>query len=200
MISNLELNSLGGVALYRLKITLKGSKPPIWRRVVVRADMTLDCLHDVIQLSMGWTNDHMHQFITGSGNARTFYGNTDPDFGDMDGEMRDEQRHTVADLAPAAKRKFNYEYDFGDGWMHEVVLEKILPPDAAFKHPVCLAGANACPPEDCGGIHGYYNLVTIMANSKHPGHEGMKEWIGGAFDETTFSLERVNAALNRLTA
>ena len=200
MISNHEPIGRGGVPLYQLKVTLKESQPPIWRRVVVRADMTLDGLHDVIQIAMGWTNDHMHQFIVGSRNARTFYGDTRPEFGDLDGEMLDEGCHTVANLAPVAKRKFVYEYDFGDGWRHDVVVEKILPPDAAFKHPVCLAGANACPPEDCGGIHGYYNLLAILADPKHPRHEGMKEWMGGEVKAAEFSLEGINAGLKRLKA
>ncbi len=185
---------------YQLKLTLKWSKPPIWRRVVVRADMTLEDLHEVIQMAMGWTNSHMHQFIGGSGFKRVFYGRADPALGEMRGEMLDEQCHTVADLAPAAKRKFIYEYDFGDSWEHEVVVEKILPPDAAFKHPVCLAGAKACPPEDCGGVGGYSNLLEIMANPKHPEHEDLKDGIGGELTAAKFSLDEVNAMLKRLKA
>jgi hypothetical protein len=200
MISNLESSSRSGVPLYQLKITLKWSKPPIWRRVIVRADMKLDHLHNVIQIVMGWTDSHLHQFIAGSGFARTFYGRPDPEFADMGSAMLGEKRYTVADLAPAAKRKFTYEYDFGDGWLHDVVAEKILPPYPTFKHPVCLAGANACPPEDCGGMGGYYNLLEIMADPKHPEHTDMKEWIGGEFDATQFSLEGVNAILKRLKA
>jgi hypothetical protein len=111
-----EVQPSGGVPLYQLKVTLKGSKPPIWRRVVVRADMSLDRLHNVIQIVMGWTDSHLHHFIAGSGFARTFYGRPDPEFADMGNEMLNEKRYTVADLAPAAKRKFIYEYDFGDGW------------------------------------------------------------------------------------
>jgi hypothetical protein len=200
MIANLEPYDRGGVPLYQLKLTLKWSKPPIWRRVLVRGDMTLDRLHNVIQIAMGWTDSHLHQFMGGSGFARTFYGRPDPEFADMGCEMLNEKRYTVGDLAPAAKRKFIYEYDFGDSWQHEVVAEKILPPDAAFKHPVCLAGANACPPEDCGGIGGYYNLLEILADPKHPEHTDMKEWIGGKFDATEFSRQGVNALLHRLKA
>ncbi len=195
-----EVQPGGGVPLYQLKITLKWSKPPIWRRVVVRADMTLDRLHNVIQIAMGWTDSHLHQFIAGSGFARTFYGRPDPEFADMGSETLDEKRYTVANLASAAKRKFIYEYDFGDGWQHDVVAEKILPPDPAYKHPVCLAGANACPPEDCGGIGGYYGLLEIMADPKHPEHTGMKEWIGGELDAKEFNVEGVNMVFKRLRA
>src|SRR6266436_3102855 len=195
-----DIQSGSGVPLYQVKITLKSSKPPIWRRVVVRADTKLDRLHNVVQIAMGWTNSHLHQFIGGSGFARTFYGRLDPEFAAMSDEMLNEKRHTVAELAPAAKGKFIYEYDFGDGWQHEMVLEKILPPDPTFKHPTCLAGANACPPEDCGGIFGYYNLLEIMANPKHPEHTEMKEWIGGPFDPSEFRFEDVNSVLKRLKA
>src|SRR5256885_9413534 len=89
-------------------------------------------------------------------------------------------------------------YHFGDGWQHVVVVEKVLPPDAGFKHPVCLAGANACPPEDCGGIPGYYNLLEILDDPKHPEHEDMKEWIGEDFDSTRFDLGEINTELGRL--
>jgi len=190
-----KVQSGGGVPLYQLKITLKWSKPPIWRRVVARADMPLDRLHWLIQIVFDWTNSHLHQFIAG----RAFYGQPDPD-ADMGYETLNEKRYTVADLAPAAKKKFIYEYDFGDGWQHEVLVEKILPADASFKHPVCLGGERACPPEDCGGLGGYYNLLEILANRKHPEHEDMKEWIGGEWDAERFDLDEVNAALKRLKA
>ncbi len=187
-----------GVPLYQLKITLKWSKPPIWRRVVVRGDMTLDRLHDIIQIAMGWTDSHLHQFITGSGVSRTFYGRPNPEFADLGSGMLNEKRYSVADLAPAAKRKFIYEYDFGDGWEHDVVVEKILPPDPAFKHPMCLAGANACPPEDCGGIGGYYNLLKILRDPQHPDHADMKDWIGGDLNAAEFRVESVNLVFKRL--
>ena len=195
-----EVQAGGGVPLYQLKITLKWSKPPIWRRVIVRADMSLARLHDVIQIAMGWKNSHLHQFIAGSGFVRTYYGKPDPEFSDIGSEMLDGRRYTVADLAPVPKRKFVCEYDFGDGWQHDVLAEKILPPDPAFKHPVCLAGKNACPPEDCGGMGGYYNLLDIMADAKHPEHEEMKEWIGGGLDPAEFDLDGINSVLKRIKA
>ena len=195
-----EIQPGGGVPLDQLKITLKWSKPPIWRRVVMRGDMPLHRLHEVIQIAMGWMGGHMHQFITRKGFAATYYGTPNPGFADMGQEMLNEREFTVADLAPAAKRKFIYEYDFGDSWEHEIVVEKILPPDPAFRHPVCLAGANACPPEDCGGISGYYDLLEILADAKHPEHENMKEWIGGEFDAEAFSLEGVNVVFKQIKA
>ncbi|MGI8604437.1 MAG: plasmid pRiA4b ORF-3 family protein [Verrucomicrobiales bacterium] len=195
-----KVEACGGVPLYQLKVTLEWSKPPIWRRIVVRGDMTLDRLHTVIQTAMGWTNSHLHQFIAGGRNAATYFGEPDPDFADMGSEMLNETRYTVANLAPAARRKFTYEYDFGESWEHEVVVEKILAPDPAFKHPGCLAGANASPPEDCGGIPGCYNLIEIMADPKHPEHREMKEWLGRGFDSMKFNLPEVNTALKRIKA
>ncbi len=191
-----KIETGGGAPLYQLKITLKWSKPPIWRRVLVRADMKLDRLHNVIQLVMPWTNSHLHQFVAG----RTFYGSAEPGFEGMGSETLNEKRYTVADLAPAAKKKFIYEYDFGDGWEHELVVEKVLPPDPAFKHPTCLAGANACPPDDCGGIGGYYDLLETLADPKHPDHAHLKEWIGGEWDAAQFDLDAANDMLKRLKA
>ena len=195
-----EVPVAGGVPLYQLKITLRRSRPPIWRRVVVRSDMKLDRLHTVIQVAMGWTNSHLHQFSAGAGFALTFYGTPDPECAGMGNRTLDERRYTIADLAPAARRKIGYEYDFGDSWEHQVAVEKVLPPDAAFRHPVCLAGANACPPEDCGGMGGYYNLLDIMADAKHPEHEEMEEWIGGGFDPAEFDLDGINSVLKRIKA
>src|SRR5262249_31300095 len=127
--------------------------------------MRLDRLHTVIQLVMGWTNSHLHQFTV----DQTRYGVPDPDFGGI----LNEKQYTLRDLAPAAKKKFIYEYDFGDSWYHEVKVEKALPADPNFKHPVCLAGENAGPPEDCGGIPGYYRLLEVLADPKNPEYQEM---------------------------
>ncbi|HZV33667.1 MAG TPA: plasmid pRiA4b ORF-3 family protein [Verrucomicrobiae bacterium] len=188
----------GGVPLYQLKITLKWSKPQIWRRILVRQDMRLDRLHMVIQSVMPWTNSHLHQFVVGR-TAPVYYGVPDPEFGGIESEELNEKRYTLADLAPAVKSKFIYEYDFGDDWLHEVVVEKVLPPDANFKHPVCLTGANACPPEDCGGMGGYYNLLEALANPNHPNHKDLTEWMGGEpWDPERFDLAETNEYLKRL--
>ena len=195
MIGLVEPN--GGTPLYQLKITLRWSKPAIWRRVKVRADMKLDRLHDVIQWVMPWTNSHLHQFIVGE----TYYGQPEGDFESMsDYKTLDEKKHTLADIAPAAKAIFIYEYDFGDGWEHAVRVEKVLPPEAGFKHPVCLAGANACPPDDCGGIPGYYHLLEVLGNRKHPDHKELKEWLGVKWDATAFDLDGTNQMLSRMKA
>lgn len=156
--------------------------------------MPLSRLHEVIQIAMGWTNSHLHQFVAG----RVFYGPSDPDFDDLGTKSLDEAKYSVSDVAPRLKSRFVYEYDFGDGWEHEVLLEKVLPPDATFQHPVCLAGANACPPEDCGGIHGYYDLLRALKDPKHKRHDEMSEWVGGSWDPEWFELKTTNALLKRL--
>jgi hypothetical protein len=189
----------GGTPRYQLKITLKHSRPVIWRRIVVPANFKLDRLHDVIQLVMPWTNSHLHHFMVGAPHGRdcTFYGQPNSEFAGMGSEELDEKRYTIADIAPGAKAKFIYEYDFGDGWEHQIVVEKVPPPDAGFKRVICLAGANACPPDDCGGIPGYYNMIEIIADRKHPEHESIKEWLGGEWNMARFDLDETNAALKR---
>jgi len=152
---SLNEQPVSGPPLYQIKITLAWSKPPIWRRVIVRSDMRLNRFHDVIQRAMGWTDSHLHQFVV----DKTFYGKPNPEHS----ETLNERNYTIAQLAPAVRKKFIYEYDFGDGWNHELLVEKVLPADPAFKHPVCVGGALACPPEDCGGIYGYYEKLAALA-------------------------------------
>lgn len=180
--------------IYQLKITLLGSKPPIWRRVQASSDMTLERLHWVLQSAMGWTNSHMHQFRVG----KIYYGATYPD--DFDGmpETRDERKARLCDLVSRPKTKFVYEYDFGDGWEHEIMLEKILTPEPGIKYPVCTEGKRACPPEDCGGIWGYVELLDTIKDPNHPEHEEMLEWLGDDFDPEAFDVEAVNKNLRRI--
>ena len=182
-----------GFPLYQLKITLRDCHLPIWRRVVVRANMKLNRFHAVIQTAMGWTNSHLHQFIADD----VYYGVPDREYDD-DFKQQNEKSYTVAELAPNVDALFTYEYDFGDCCEHDVLLEKILPSDKAFKHPVCLDGANACPPEDCGGSSGYADYVKAMADLKHPEHESMVNWNGSKWDATAFSVEAANKGLNRI--
>jgi transcriptional regulator with XRE-family HTH domain len=175
--------------VYQFKITLDGIKPPIWRRLQTPSDFTLESLSDMIQTVMGWEGGHLHAFeIDGE-----VYGPSDP--ADWDDEALDECDYGLDDLVLSAKTRFKYRYDFGDDWSHTVVLEKILPwkPEDG---PVCVTGQRACPPEDCGGIWGYQDLLATLADPKHPAHAERREWMGGSVpDPERFSLERVNLKL-----
>jgi Plasmid pRiA4b ORF-3-like protein len=153
--------------------------------------MTLPQLHDTIQVVMGWTDSHLHQFIIGG----VEYGLPNPDFAD---DMRTEQRVKLERVVTSEKERFVYEYDFGDSWTHIILLEKILPPDPLVHYPRCLTGKRACPPEDVGGVWGYAGFLEAIRVSEHPEHEEMLEWCGGAFDPEAFSLHDINQALGGL--
>ena len=174
--------------IYQIKISLIGAKPPIWRTFLVPDDIALAAFHEVIQVTMGWTNSHLHQFIAN----QVFYGIPDDDF---ELEMEDETQYKLSQLLTKEKESLVYEYDFGDSWEHKILLEKILPYDPKIALPVCLKGKRACPPEDCGGIWGYEELLQTISNPKHPGHDEMLEWLGGEFDSEEFDLEEINENL-----
>lgn len=182
--------------VYRLKVTLKGSKPPIWRRLEVPGNITLTKLHQILQVAMGWTDSHLHSFKIG----KIYYQEPDP-YSDPEfslAEIRNEKKFKLQRVSLREKMKFLYEYDFGDCWEHEILVEKILPMREERRRPVCLKGAKACPPEDIGGLWGYYNFLEIMQNPKHPEHEDMMEWMGGPFDPDEFDLEEVNKRLKKI--
>jgi hypothetical protein len=178
--------------VYQIKVTLKGSKPPIWRRMQVTSETTLAQFHRILQQVMGWEGYHLYRFVVG----RMEYG--DPRMlEEMEGE--DARRVTLATLVRGEKAKFLYEYDFGDSWDHELLMEKVLPCEAGKRYPVCLTGKRACPPEDCGGIWGYASFLEAIQDPQHPEHEEMLEWVGGEFDPDAFDLDEVNRELQRLT-
>jgi hypothetical protein len=179
----------------QIKVTLKNPKLPIWRRIEVRGDATLGELHAVIQMAMGWTNSHLHHFIVGKPPNLRFIGAPDPHEGDdLMGEENEDQI-TLGQVLSAAKTKITYEYDFGDSWEHEVVLEKIVEADAGTHYPQCVAGENACPPEDVGGVWGYVDFLQAINNPEHNQHEEFLEWVGGEFDPEKFDLDAVNERL-----
>ncbi len=178
--------------LYQLKVTLKHSKPAIWRRLLVRADIKLPKLHDILQVAMGWHDCHLHEFEA-SGNS---YGVPDPEFGSED--MIDERKVKLSELLTTEKQRLIYTYDFGDYWQHEILLEKVLVADSAPLFAQCLAGKRAAPPEDCGGIGGYAELIRTASDPKHPDHDDLIEWLPEDFDPDSFSPELVNEVLASL--
>jgi len=184
-----------GAPSYQLKVVLLGTKPVIWRRIQVPGDAKLSWLHPVLQLAMGWTNSHLHHFLTTE--ARYCDPRYDTDMAD-EGD-RDETKALLAEVAPEEGVEFGYEYDFGDSWQHQITVEKILPAVArATETAICLDGARACPPEDCGGIWGYAELLKTIKNPKHPEHESMMIWLGGRFDPAAFDRDEVNTWLRQL--
>jgi hypothetical protein len=175
-----------------IKITLRGSKPPIWRRVVISGSSTLGDLHGVIQRAMGWTGGHLHHFEV---NGRHY---SDPS--EMVEGAANEERLTLNGLVKSGAKRFGYTYDFGDNWEHIITIEKVGYADVPPTSPVCIAGKRACPPEDCGGIWGYYDLLEALADPGHPEHEQQKEWCeewyDGALDPETFEIGFVNERLS----
>ncbi len=179
--------------IFQLKITLRFIRPPVWRRVQVSGDITLAKLHRIIQVAMGWYDSHLHQFIVG----RTYYGVPSHDeFSEL--ELKDERRTLLSQVLSKPKRKMVYEYDFGDGWEHEILLEKGLQPERGIRYPRCIGGARACPPEDCGGTGGYENFLAAIRDPDHEEHDEYLEWIGGQFDPEEFDLEGFDNALRQI--
>ncbi|MBX3640628.1 MAG: plasmid pRiA4b ORF-3 family protein [Nitrosomonas sp.] len=179
-------------SVYQLKVTLKYFRPPIWRRFLIASSANLSEVHITLQIVMGWTNSHLHGFIFGNEQ----YGEPDQEFFDT---IKDESKFRLDQLLRHENEKLIYNYDYGDSWEHEVLLEKILP----FKHdmtlPQCIKGKRACPPEDIGGIPGYALFLEAINDPSHPEHEEMHEWINGDFDAEHFDIHAINSMLNQYT-
>lgn len=172
-------------SILQLKVTLRETRPPIWRRLLVRSDITLAQLHQVLQAAMGWTDSHLHQFVK----RGVLFGPPNPEFGLA---RRNEKRVRVGEILARPKDRLRYEYDFGDGWEHDVVVEAVSPAFPAGRYPWVLAGRRACPPEDCGGAPGYHALLEALADPRHPEHGPIAEWLGRPFDPEEFDLDEVN--------
>jgi hypothetical protein len=179
-----------GRTVHRIKITLSGTKPPIWRRLEVPSGITLQKLHHGIQQAFGWAGYHMWVFTAPTGE----YGISDPELG-----HRSAATKKLADVAPRVGDRIRYTYDFGDDWEHDIVVEDVLTAEPGVAYPRCVTGRRACPPEDCGGTWGYDELLEILADPGHPEHAERLEWLGlgsaDEFDPAEFSLDEVNEAL-----
>ena len=167
---------------FELDVRLRGIEPAIWRRVEVDGAAALDEVHFALQVAMGWTNSHLHQFVIGDKR----YGMANVD-GAEELKLEDERQYRLQDVVKSGD-SFEYEYDFGDGWEHDVRVEKVTTVARAVK-PRCVAGARACPPEDCGGTGGYENLLEALADPKHDEHDEMVEWSNG-FESERFALPK----------
>lgn len=184
--------------ILQIKVTLADSRPAIWRRLEVGGATTLGDLHDILQIVMGWTNSHLHQFIADDG---TYY--SDPRFqlddADFGHRVLDEHRVRLDRVASAPKGRLSYEYDFGDSWEHLIVVEKVLAPEPGVRYPRCVGGERAGPPDDCGGVWGYEELLEALRDETHPEHEDFLEWVPEGFDPAAFDPGATNRELDRLS-
>ena len=177
--------------ILQVKVTLNGIRPLIWRHLLVRSDMTLARLHFALQEAMGWTNSHLHMFVIGDRRI----GDLRQDEGELG--LEDERKVKLGELIGPGQ-SLTYEYDFGDGWIHEVKVEKGLERDERLHYPLCVGGARACPPEDVGGDGGYEDFLAALADPDHERHDDYVSWAGGVFDPEGFDLNAVNRALRGL--
>jgi pRiA4b ORF-3-like protein len=179
------------LAVYQLKMALTGVEPSIWRRLLVPDTLTLDRLHWVFQRAMGWSGAHLHEVLI---DGRR-YGEPDPEA--VLGAVLPERAVALRDVVPRENMGFVYMYDFGDNWRHDVLVEKILTAQKKLGMSVCLAGERHCPPEDCGGVPGYGELLAAIRDTGHPEHRAMRKWVGRQFDPEAFDVAAVNRALRR---
>lgn len=170
--------------IYQIKVSLKGIRPPIWRRFLVLSNIKLDEFHDVLQCVMGWTDSHLHAFVT----KDSIYSLPEPDAD----YAKDETKVKLCSLLRLPGDKLRYDYDFGDNWEHDVLLEKILPFTPQQALPYCLKGKRACPPEDCGGIWGYPAMLEIIINPEHEEYQDLIDWLPEGFDPEFFDAQEIN--------
>lgn len=168
--------------IYQLKVTLECTDPPIWRRLVVPGNLNLARLHHVIQDAMGWEDSHLHSFDVGG----IQIGIPDPDQFPFKEQVQTEKQYTL-DRVARTEMRFTYLYDFGDGWTHEILVEEVTTGELDAPH--CVAGERACPPEDCGGVPGYDELVQALADKTHERHEELAAWIPDGWSPERFDLE-----------
>jgi hypothetical protein len=173
----------------RFRIELLGVEPPVWRRIEVPEDYSFWDLHVAIQDAMGWEDYHLHAFrVVGS---ELVFGIPDEE-GDDPFDTQPGWEFQIRDFFSQGTPLAVYEYDYGDSWTHEIRLEAFHPVDKEIIYPRCLEGSRRCPPEDCGGIHGYRNFLRVIADPSDPEHESMLEWIGGPFDPEDFDPTRIH--------
>ena len=179
--------------IIQLKITLQRTKPPIWRRILVDKKTTFLNLHYIILTTMGWNGGHLYEF-----NIKGYrIGEPHKDNDGWGGKLIDASKKTLDSVIYDTKGKFEYTYDFGDSWEHLLKVEKFLAKDGNIKYPICIDGELNCPPEDCGGVWGFYDLLETIKNEKHPEHKEMLEWLGGHYDAEYFDKELVNKLLSK---
>jgi len=174
--------------VHQLKVTLRQVRPPVWRRVLVESSSTLYKLSAALETAVGWYGGHLHTFDV----DRVVYGQPDPDW-----DVRDERKVRLGDVLARVGSKMRWDYDFGDGWEHDVVVEAIVDRDPKLRYPRCVAGRRACPPEDCGGPYGYRELLAALDDPSDPRHEEFVEWVPPGFDPARFDAGEINLMLHQ---
>ncbi len=177
--------------VYQFKITLKGTKPPVWRRIQVPETYSFWDLHVAIQDAMGWEDYHLHEFtffLPKTGIKVRIGLPFEDDFGEA---ILPDWDQKIADFFTLENPKADYEYDFGDGWAHSILLEKIMPRETGIIYPICVDGKRACPPEDCGGVPGYADFLEAIRDPANELHEELLNWFGGEFDPEYFNANEV---------
>ncbi len=194
-----EKNKQETSSLYQLRVSLCDSEPEIWRRIIVSGDTNLGFLHAVLQVAFGWTNSHLHQFDDGENRYADPQNGEDNFFDDDDEESLDEFLVPISDVLHSAGDELGYLYDFGDSWEHVIVLEEIMKEHPQYLGlPLCIDGARACPPDDCGGMGGYVDLCQIIKSPKNDGYDEMMDWLGGKFNPEEFDVKKTNIFLQKI--
>lgn len=178
--------------IFQIQIALKGFRPKIWRRILVPENVLLSDFHKIIQTTMGWTNSHLHNFVKGK--IRYAPRMEENPLWGFNNEVN-YKRIKISDLLRVEKDTIIYRYDFGDNWTHNIVLEKILPYDDRLVYPICVKGNMNCPPEDCGGVHGYAYMLEVLKDPEHEDYEEISDWLGERFNPEFFNIDKVNILL-----
>jgi hypothetical protein len=181
-----QLKKKPGDQILQIHVSLEGTNPEVWRRILVPGSFTLEALHSVFQLTMGWQMSHLYDFRV---DGVRF---SDPDDFD-DRPIRSVETDLIS--AFTGVNSILYTYDFGDDWKHNIRVEEIQAIRGKFKYPICIGGENACPPEDCGSFFGYEEFKEKISDPEHPEHGSTLRWVGGYFDPFSFDPNRINRDL-----
>ena len=180
-------------SIYRLKIKLLGIEPPIWRRIQVPGSIRFCCLHTALQVALGWTDSHLHRFEK---DGKEWGVPEYDELGDFD--LVDERTTQLSTVLKAEGESMMYIYDYGDGWIHKVVLEEIIPVNDVLKTPICFGGERRCPPEDVGGVSGYEQFLDVIFDPGHEDFDRLREWAGDTFQPEEFDIRAINLKLSLL--